>query len=158
MDVKRRICHWRVCSLLPLKAPWNIPTCAPSNTLSISLCLPHTHTHMYFAEHDMIYSQGGGSAFVQMCASALWKIKTTDLYYTAHTDTGMHYIKPKNPSFPSAFSFLLQNIPLSSSIFSHLICQRLKKQRQKSRGEKSLPVCGVPCSAEQQNSTRTCSE
>lgn len=42
---------------------------------------------------------------------ALRKIKTTDLYCTVHTDTGMHYIKPKNPSFPSAFSFLLQNTP-----------------------------------------------
>lgn len=67
---------------------------------------------------------------------ALRKIKTTDLYYTVHTDTGMHYIKPKNPSFPSAFSFLLQNIPLSSSVFSQSHLSKAKEtETEIQRGE-----------------------
>lgn len=40
---------------------------AHPQTQSISLHLYQTHAHMYFTVHVMIYSWGGGSAFVQMC-------------------------------------------------------------------------------------------
>lgn len=42
---------------------------ADANSQSISICLCQTHTHMYFTVQVMVYCEGGGSAFVQMCVS-----------------------------------------------------------------------------------------
>lgn len=53
----------------PLKEHGNIPTCSPTNTQSISFCFCYTHTHIDFTVHGVIYSEGRGSAFIQMCAS-----------------------------------------------------------------------------------------
>lgn len=124
------------------RAQWNIPTCAPANTQSISLCLCQTHTHMYSTVHVMIYSEGGGSAFVQMCASLNACPQKDKNHWPVLHGAHRHW-HALHQAEESLFSIRLlisaSKHSLSSSIFSHLICQRLKKQRQKSRGGEFAP-------------------
>lgn len=126
-----------------LKARWYIPTYAPTNAQIISLCLCQTHTHMHFTVHVMIYSEGGGSPFVQMCAS-LNACPQKDKNHWPVLHSAHRHWHALHQAKESLFSIRLliaaSKHSLSSSIFSHLICQRLKKQRQKTKGEKSKYV------------------
>lgn len=92
---------------------------------------------------NLIYRQSGGSSFVQMCASLNACPQKDKNHWTVLHGANRHWHalhQAKESLFSTAFSCLPQNIPSSSSIFSHLICQRLKKQRERSRGER-LPLC-----------------
>lgn len=109
-----------------------------------SLAVPVRRIHTCTLQYMSWFTAWAEDLHLSRCVypsmPALRKIKTTDLYCAVHTDTGMHYIKPKNPSFPPACSCSASKHSLSSSIFPNLICQRLKKQRQTFGGEKSCPA------------------
>lgn len=140
MDVQKKICRQRTL-FFSLKAQWDLATCTATNTHSLSLSMSETDT--YFAEHDMIYSEGGGSTFVQMCASLnACPQKDKNRWPVLHsTHRHWHALhQAKESLFSIRLPISASKHSLSSSIFPHLICQRLKKQRQKSRGEKSLPA------------------
>lgn len=131
----------------------------PQTQQSIFLCLRRTHTHVYFTVHVMIYSQGGGSAFVQMCVSLNACPQKDKNHWPVLHGAHRHWHalhQAKESLFSTRLLISASKHSLSSSIFSNLICQRLKKQRQKSGGEKSLPMCCYSCSAEKQNSIWRC--
>lgn len=137
------------------------PLCSVTNTQIISfLSLSNTHTHVV-KRTCCDLQQGGGSAFVQMCAS-LNACPRKDKNHWPVQRSAHRYWHALHQAKESLFSIRLlisasKHSP-SSSIFSHLICQRLKKQRQKSRGEKLLPMFCNPHTAEKQNSFSRCLE
>lgn len=129
---------------------------AQTHTEHLSSSLSYTHMHLIV--HVMIYSQGGGSAFVQMCVFLNAFPQKDKNHWPVRRSAYRHWHalhQAKEPLFSTHLLGSSWKHSLSSSIFSHFICQRLKKQRQKSGGEKSLPVCCYPCSAEQ-NSIGRC--
>lgn len=100
---------------------------------SLFVSVRHVHTCARTVK-VMIYSEGGGFCIcpdVRIPPSLpSKKIKTADLY--THKALACVTSNRGILLFPKTF-------PFSSSIFSHPICQRLKKQRQRSWGEKLLP-------------------
>lgn len=116
---------------------WHILVSTPTNTQSVCLfscCFfPLRQTRNTLLQYSVWFTTRVEVLHLSRCVhplmSALWKIKTTDLCYTAHNDTGMRYIKPKNLSFLPRLLLSTSKHTLSSSIFFHPICQRLKKQR-----------------------------
>lgn len=90
----------------------------------------------------MIYSEGGGSAFVQMCASLNACPQKDKNHWPVLHGAHRHWHalhQAKESLFSIRLLISASKHSLSSSIFSHLICQRLKKQRQKSRGGEFAP-------------------
>lgn len=121
----------------------------PLNTCNVFLSPSNTrsHTRMHFTVQLMIYSEGGGSSFVQMCASLnacpQWDKNHWPVLCGAHRHWhALHQSKQSHSS--NGLSVSASKHSRSSSIFPLLLCQRLKKQRQGSRGEK----CHYPCTAE----------
>lgn len=104
-----------------------------------SLFVSVRHLHACTFQDTLWFTARAGDLHLSRCAHpsmpALRKIKTTDLFNAVLTDTGMPYIKPKNHSFPSAFSFLPQNIPFPPPLLPSHLSKAKETETEILRGE-----------------------
>lgn len=164
MDAKKRSHLWRIWSFFCLffwKHIEIFPHAHPQ-TQRASPFVSVRHIHTCTLQYMLWFTARAGDLHLSRCVypsmPALGKIKTTDLCYAEHTRHWHALHQAKESLFSARLLVSASKHSLSSSIFSNLICQRLKKQRQKSGGEKSLPMYCYSCSAAKQNPIWRCLE